>query len=108
MGKGGEFGEIMISPDDLKKGVLKVTSPKVIGLGFSDLINKKIDKDTVDLLTKRFNKKRNYSDLSKDSLRLLTRLGGLPEHKTSGKFNLLRDGYSENGVVFFQKTTFWH
>ena len=44
-----------------------------------------IDRDTVDLLTKRFNPKKNYSLLARNVFHDLNKLANLPKHKSSGK-----------------------
>ena len=60
------------------------------------VLDKKVDFDTLDLLTKRFNSKKKYSDLSKMVFNQLNKLGELPIHRTSKKFSKLG-----SGVVYY-------
>ena len=45
--------------------------------------DKKVDFDTIDLLTKIFNSSKKYSPLSKMVFNELNRLSGIPIHRTS-------------------------
>ena len=53
---------------------------------------KQADFDTIDLLTKRFNSKKKYSDLSKMIFNELNELSHIPIHKTSKKYKKLGSG----------------
>ena len=63
------------------------------------VIDRPIDFDTIDLLTKRFNSKKQYSPLSKMVFDELNRLSQIPIHKTSRKFQK-----TGSGVVYFNNT----
>ena len=54
------------------------------------------DFDTIDLLTKRFNSKKKYSDLSKMIFNELNTLSEIPIHRTSNKYKKLG-----SGVVYY-------
>ena len=60
------------------------------------VIDKKVDFDTIDLLTKRFNSKKKYSDIAKMVFDELNQLSEIPIHKYSKKFKKLG-----SGVVYF-------
>ena len=47
------------------------------------VIDKKVDFDTIDLLTKRFNSKKKYSDIAKMVFDELNQLSEIPIHKSS-------------------------
>lgn len=46
-----------------------------------------VDGDTIDLLTKRFNGSKNYSELSKEVFNELNQLSEIPKHRSSMKFS---------------------
>ena len=60
------------------------------------MIDKLVDFDTIDLLTKRFNSKKKYSDLSKMVFSELNKLSEIPVHRSSKKFSKLG-----SGVVYY-------
>ena len=60
------------------------------------VLDKKVDFDTIDLLTKRFNSKKKYSDIAKMVFNELNQLSEIPIHKTSNKFKKIG-----SGVVYF-------
>lgn len=73
-------------------GNLKIDLPKLIGqlklVAYKNgqkLYDKIVDFDTVDLLSKRFNSKKRYSDLSQKVFNELNQLSEIPIHKTSKK-----------------------
>ena len=87
-------------------GNLMIDIPKLMGqlhlVAKKDgekVLDKKVDFDTLDLLTKRFNSKKKYSDLSKMVFNQLNKLGELPIHRTSKKFSKLG-----SGVVYYNDT----
>ena len=88
---GGKYGNLMIDIPKLM-GQLHLVAKK----DGEKVLDKKVDFDTVDLLTKRFNSKKKYSDLSKMVFNQLNKLGELPIHRTSKKFSKLG-----SGVVYF-------
>ena len=63
------------------------------------VIDKKVDFDMIDLLSKRFNSKKKYSDLSKLVFNELNKLSEIPIHRTSKKFSKLG-----SGVVYYNDT----
>ena len=89
--KGGRYGNLIV---DLPKlmGKLRLLATK----DGKTVIDKLVDFDTVDLLTKRFNGKKKYSDLSKMMFNELNRLSEIPIHRSSKKFYKLG-----NGVVYY-------
>ena len=56
------------------------------------MYNKKVDFDTTDLLTKRFNSKKNYSQLAKTVFDNLDRISEIPIHRTSKKYKKIGSG----------------
>ena len=60
------------------------------------VFDKKVDFDTIDLLTKRFNSKKKYSDLSKMVFNELNKLSEIPIHRSSQKYSKIG-----SGVVYF-------
>ena len=91
---GGKYGNLMIDIPKLM-GQLHLVAKK----DGEKVLDKKVDFDTLDLLTKRFNSKKKYSDLSKMVFNQLNKLGELPIHRTSKKFSKLG-----SGVVYFNDT----
>ena len=87
----GQYGGLVI---DLPKlyGHLKVVAHKN-GLKVYD---KQADFDTLDLLTKRFNNKKKYSELARSVFNDLNRLSEIPIHRTSKKYSKLG-----SGVVYY-------
>ena len=91
---GGQYGNLIIDVPKLM-GQLHLVAKK----DGEKLLDKKVDFDTLDLLTKRFNSKKKYSDLSKMVFNQLNKLGELPIHRTSKKFSKLG-----SGVVYYNDT----
>jgi len=91
---GGKYGNLMIDIPKLM-GQLHLVAKK----DGEKVLDKKVDFDTLDLLTKRFNSKKKYSDLSKMVFNQLNKLGELPIHRTSKKFSKLG-----SGVDYFNDT----
>ena len=58
--------------------------------------DKQADFDTLDLLTKRFNSGKNYSQVARTVFNDLNRLSGIPIHRTSKKYSKLG-----SGVVYY-------
>ena len=83
----GQYGGLII---DLPKlyGYLKVIAHK----NGQKVYEKQGDFDTLDLLTKRFNGKKKYSDLSKIIFDELNQISGIPIHQTSSKFKKMGQG----------------
>ena len=88
---GGKYGNLMIDVPKLM-GQLHLVAKK----DGEKVLDKKVDFDTLDLLTKRFNSKKKYSDLSKMVFNQLNKLSEIPIHRTSKKFSKLG-----SGVVYY-------
>ena len=89
--QGGQYGSLII---DLPKlyGHLKVVAHK----NGQKVYDKQADFDTLDLLTKRFNNQKNYSELARSVFNDLNRLSEIPIHRTSKKFSKIG-----SGVVYY-------
>ena len=87
----GQYGGLVI---DLPKlhGHLKVVAHK----NGQKVYDKQGDFDTLDLLTKRFNGRKNYSKLARSIFNDLNRLSEIPIHRTSKKYSKLG-----SGVVYY-------
>ena len=87
----GQYGGLVI---DLPKlhGHLKVVAHK----NGKKVYDKQADFDTLDLLTKRFNSRKNYSELARTVFNDLNRLSQIPIHRTSKKYSKLG-----SGVVYY-------
>ena len=89
--RNGQYGGLLI---DLPKlhGHLKVVAHK----NGQKVYDKQGDFDTLDLLTKRFNSRKNYSQLARSIFNDLNRLSEIPIHRTSKKYSKLG-----SGVVYY-------
>ena len=87
----GQYGGLVI---DLPKlyGHLKVVAHK----NGQKVYDKQADFDTLDLLTKRFDGKKKYSELARLVFNDLNRLSEIPIHRTSKKYSKLG-----SGVVYY-------
>ena len=85
--KNGKYGNLTIDVPKLM-GHLHLTATK----GDQKVIDKKVDIDTIDLLTTRFKSNEKYSDLSKRAFDELNRLSDIPIHKSSKKYKKLGSG----------------
>ena len=87
-----QYGGIMI---DLPKsiGKLRLVASKN---GKKVLDQPAADFDPIDLLTKRFNSKKNYSNLSRTLFDQLNKLSEIPIHRSSKEFSKLG-----SGVVYY-------
>ena len=83
----GQYGGLVI---DLPKlyGHLKVVAHK----NGQKVYDKQADFDTLDLLTKRFNSKKKYSEIARSVFNDLNRLSEIPIHRTSKKYSKLGSG----------------
>lgn len=83
----GQYGGLVI---DLPKlyGHLNVVAHK----NGQKVYDKQADFDTLDLLTKRFNSKKKYSELARSVFNDLNRLSEIPIHRTSKKYSKLGSG----------------
>ena len=91
---GGKYGNLII---DIPKliGQLHLVATK----NGRKVLDKKVDFDTIDLLTKRYNSKKKYSDLSQMVFNQLNKLSEIPIHRSSKKFSKIG-----NGVVYYNDT----
>ncbi len=81
----GKLGNIIIDMDQLKNyHKLKITNSNN-----KQVMNKKIKPDLVELLTKRYNPKKNYDPDSIKMFQNVIKLSDMPIHTGSGKYNLL-------------------
>ena len=87
----GQYGGLVIDLPKLQ-GQLKVVAHK----NGQKVYDKQADFDTLDLLTKRFNSKKNYSELARSVFSDLNRLSKIPIHRTSKKYSKLG-----SGVVYY-------
>ena len=84
---GGQYGNLIIDVPKLM-GQLHLVAKK----DGNKVLDKKIDFDTLDLLTKRFNSKKKYSDLSKMIFNELNKLSEIPIHRSSKKYSKIGSG----------------
>ena len=87
----GQYGGLVIDLPKLR-GHLKVVAHK----NGQKVYDKQADFDTLDLLTKRFNSKKRYSELARSIFNDLNRLSEIPIHRTSKKYSKLG-----SGVVYY-------
>ena len=87
----GQYGGLVIDLPKLQ-GHLKVVAHK----NGQKVYDKQGDFDTLDLLTKRFNSRKNYSQLARSIFNDLNRLSEIPIHRTSKKYSKLG-----SGVVYY-------
>ena len=78
----GQYGGLVIDLPKLQ-GHLKVVAHK----NGQKVYDKQGDFDTLDLLTKRFNGRKNYSQLARSIFNDLNRLSEIPIHRTSKKYS---------------------
>ena len=84
LSKGGSFGKLYIDPAKLRKNRLSVKDK-----AGNSLIDNVVDNSLIDLLTKRYNPKVEYTPEAKDIFKDLTRFSGIKKSKRSGKQKLL-------------------
>ena len=87
----GQYGGLVIDLPKLQ-GQLKVIAHK----NGQKVYDKQADFDTLDLLTKIFNSRKNYSQLARSVFSDLNRLSKIPIHRTSKKYSKL-----VSGVVYY-------
>ena len=80
----GQYGGLVINLPKLH-GHLKVVAHK----NGKKVYDKQADFDTLDLLTKRFNSRKNYSQLARTVFNDLNKMSEIPIHKTSKKYSKL-------------------
>ena len=91
---GGQYGNLIIDVPKLMEQLHLVA--KKDG---NKVLDKKVDFDTLDLLTKKFNSKKKYSDLSKMVFNQLNKLSEIPIHRSSKKYSKIG-----SGVVYYNDT----
>ena len=80
MSKGGSFGHVYIDPAKLRMNRLSVKDK-----AGNSLIDNVVDNSLIDLLTKRYNPKFEYTPEAKDIFKDLTRFSGFKKSRRSGK-----------------------
>ena len=91
---GGQYGNLIIDVPKLM-GQLHLIAKK----DGNKVLDKKVYFDTIDLLTKRFNSKKKYSDLSKMVFNQLNKISEIPIHRSSQKYSKIG-----SGVVYYNDT----
>ena len=91
---GGQYGNLIIDVPKLM-GQLHLVAKK----DDSKVLDQKVDFDTIDLLTKRYNSKKKYSDLSKMVFNQLNKLSEIPIHRSSKKYSKIG-----SGVLYYNNT----
>ena len=91
---GGQYGNLIIDVPKLM-GQLHLVAKK----DGNKVLDKKVDFDTIDLLTKRYNSKKNYSELSKMIFNQLNKLSEIPIHRSSKKYSKIG-----SGIVYYNDT----
>ena len=91
---GGQYGNLIIDVPKLM-GQLHLIAKK----DGNKVLDKKVDFDTIDLLTKRFNSKKKSSDLSKMVFNQLNKISEIPIHRSSQKYSKIGPG-----VVYYNDT----
>ena len=84
LSKGGFFGHVYIDPAKLRMNRLSVKD-----MAGNSVMDNVVDSSLIDLLTKRYNPKVEYTPEAKDILKNLTKFSGLKKIKGSGKQKLL-------------------
>ena len=84
---GGKYGNLIIDVPKLM-GQLHLVARK----DSNKVLDKKVDFDTIDLLTKRFNSKKKYSNFSKMVFNELNKLSEIPIHRSSKKYSKIGSG----------------
>ena len=90
----GRYGNLIIDIPKLM-GQLHLIAAK----DGNEVLDKKVDFDTIDLLTKRYNSKKKYSDLSKMVFNQLNKLSEIPIHRSSKKYSKIG-----SGIVYYNDT----
>ena len=82
--KDGMFGELRIDVDKLENN-LKLEAFK----GNKKVMSRKVDQDTFDILTKRYNSKKQYSQKAVETLNKLVELSDISPYKLQNKAKLV-------------------
>ena len=90
----GQYGNLIIDIPKLM-GQLHLVATK----DGNKVLDKKVHFNTIDLLTKRYNNKKKYSNFSKMVFNELNKLSEIPIHRTSKKFSKIG-----HGVVYYNDT----
>ena len=103
--RGGSLKKFSKLRPDGRYGLLEIHTPslmndnRILATKNGEIVyDKQGDGDTTDLLTKRYNNSKNYSDLSKEIFEELTKLGQVPRTRNTVKFDkiCICDDYSSN------------
>ena len=92
---GGQYGNLIIDVPKLM-GQLHLVAKK----NGIEVLDKKVDFDTIDLLTKRYNSRQKYSNLSKIIFNELNKLSEIPIHRSSKKYSKIG-----SGIVYYNDTS---
>ena len=84
LSKGGSFGHVYIDPAKLRMNRLSVKD-----MAGNSVMDNVVDSSLIDLLTKRYNPKVEYTSEAKDIFKGLTHFSGLKESRGLGKQKLL-------------------
>ena len=84
LSKGGSFGHVYIDPAKLRMN--RLSAKDIAGNTVMDNV---VDSSLIDLLTKRYNPKVEYTPEAKDIFKNLTKFSGLKKSRGSGKQKLL-------------------
>ena len=84
LSKGGSFGHVYIDPTKLRTNRFSVKD-----MAENSVMDNVVDSSFIDLLTKRYNPKVEYTSEEKDIFKDLTRFSGLKKSRGSGKQKLL-------------------
>ena len=84
LSKGGSFGHVYIDPAKLRMNRLSVKD-----MAGNSVMDNVVDSSLIDLLTKRYNPRVEYTSEAKDIFKDLTRFSGLKKSRGSGKQKLL-------------------
>ena len=79
LSKGGSFGHVHIDPAKLRMNRLSVKD-----MAGNNVMDNVVDNSLIDLLTKRYNPKVEYTSEAKDIFKDLTRFSGLKKIEVQG------------------------
>ena len=82
MSKGGSFGHLSIDPAKLRMNRLSVKD-----MAGNSVMDNAVDSSLIDLLTKRYNPKVEYTPEAKDIFKDLTRFSGLKKVEVQANKN---------------------
>lgn len=92
--KSGYFGKVWVNPEKLGYGILQVHKlNKNNGISKNIIIKKMVDQDFIDLMTKRYNKKKSYSPASIKMFKELSNTAGINAN------NINTNGYKKKLIT---------